>query len=114
MEVIKRIEALIKNKGISKGTFLKAIGQNKSTWGNWERGASKTYYEYIPQIAQYLNVSTDYLFGLSDEPMPRNKNIKFFQAAHSIDNHPPEIVYTNEEESKRISKAPNITTDENL
>jgi transcriptional regulator with XRE-family HTH domain len=63
MEVLTRIENLLKGKKISKKDFLSSLGFNRSTWGNWERGVSKTYYNNLAKIADYFNVSADYLLG---------------------------------------------------
>jgi len=83
MQVLRNIEQLIKEKGINKKIFLEAMGMNKTTWSNWEKGYSSTFYENISKIADYFNVSTDYLLGrteiktaLSEQPLsPRQKEL---------------------------------------
>jgi transcriptional regulator with XRE-family HTH domain len=70
MSILTKIENLIKAKGINKKIFLEAMELNKSTWGDWERGSSSGYYKILDKIAEYLGVSTDYLFGITEKPAP--------------------------------------------
>ncbi|MCL2055193.1 MAG: helix-turn-helix domain-containing protein [Oscillospiraceae bacterium] len=69
MKTLDRIENLLKSRNISKKAFLNYLGYTSSTWGDW-RGGGKTYYDRIHDIAQYFNVTSDYLLGLSDIPNP--------------------------------------------
>jgi len=68
--VLERIIFLIKEKGITEKAFLMEMGFDKSTLGDWKKERSKSYLKYTSIIAQYFNVSTDYLLGLTDERTP--------------------------------------------
>ena len=68
MDTLDRILNLIKEKGVSDLEFTRAIGAtDRNLVRYWEKKATKSYMKYIPQIARYFNVSTDYLHGLKDE-----------------------------------------------
>ena len=70
MNTVERILQLIHEKGINEKTFLDDIGINKSSLWNWKGNITVSYLKYIIQIAKYLNVTTDYLLCLSDNPKP--------------------------------------------
>lgn len=60
--MINKIETLLNQKGISKGKMLSDLGLNKNLFAQWSGGsAPKT--TTILKIAEYFNVSVDYLLG---------------------------------------------------
>lgn len=69
---LKRILELADTKGISDVELAKLLGLNvgNKTISAWKRGYSKTYYSLLPKFSKILGVSTDYLFGLTDNPKP--------------------------------------------
>lgn len=46
------------------------IHVQQSTISNWLRGARSVPAEKVPELAKALGCSTDYLFGLTDQPAP--------------------------------------------
>jgi len=67
---LERILNLLKQKGIKDQILIQAIGLNKSAMSDWKSGRSKSYKKHIDKIADYLGVSSDYLLGRSDDPLP--------------------------------------------
>ena len=65
---LDRVLQLIKEKGISKNKFLKDINLSKNSIDNWEKRGNIPPGDVIAKIAQYFNVSTDYILGLTDIP----------------------------------------------
>ena len=63
LTTIDKIVVLIKEKGISQQQFLKDIGLNKSALADWKKGVNESYKKHIERIADYFNVSVDYLLG---------------------------------------------------
>lgn len=64
MCIIDRITSLLKARGASQIEFSEALSSpkvTKQTITDWKSGKSKSYYEYIPEIANYFGVSCDYL-----------------------------------------------------
>ena len=63
MDTVDKILDLIKQKGVTKQQFLKEVGFDKSAIGDWKRGTTQSYMKHIDKIADYFNVSVDYLLG---------------------------------------------------
>ncbi len=60
-----------KQLGIRTQSDLGAeIHVQQSTVSNWLRGARSVPAEKVPELAKALGCSTDYLFGLTDQPAP--------------------------------------------
>ena len=62
----KRLNELIKEKGIQKQDLAKAIGASKALVTIWTQGKSYPTIMYIIKIADYFDVSADYLLGRKD------------------------------------------------
>lgn len=65
-----RVKALREATGLSRKEFAESIGWYPGTYSGSENGTLPGS-ERIPLLALALGVSTDYLFGLTDEPAPR-------------------------------------------
>lgn len=61
----ERVVGLIQEKGISQAQFCRELEFNKNTIKGWER--SDPSLESLKLVADYFNVSTDYLVGLTDK-----------------------------------------------
>ena len=57
---------LIKINGITKAKLLKDLELNKSSFINWEQRGTIPSGEILSKIANYFNVSIDYLLGNTD------------------------------------------------
>ncbi|PJF38352.1 MAG: hypothetical protein CUN55_17535 [Phototrophicales bacterium] len=55
--------------GKSQEAFAKMLGMEQSHYSRYERGAVRPGPDVVIQIATKLNVTTDYLLGLSDDPI---------------------------------------------
>lgn len=60
-EIFKRICQAMDQKGISQRELMAKIGINENNFGSWRRGKTTTYRKYLPQIAEILGVTVDYL-----------------------------------------------------
>jgi transcriptional regulator with XRE-family HTH domain len=65
-------EARIKNH-LTQEELAEKLGTEKNQISRWENGHKMPRGERLSEIAQTLNVSLDYLMGLSDEPTIRVK-----------------------------------------
>ena len=63
MNTLDRIIMLIKERGITQQQFLKDVGLNKTALSDWKKGVNASYKKHINKIADYFNVSVDYLLG---------------------------------------------------
>lgn len=50
-------------RGISQATLGKAIGVSQKAIDYWERGVNEPKASYIVQLANYFQVTCDYLLG---------------------------------------------------
>lgn len=55
--------------GLDRAAFAESIGAYKATYSAWENGSLPGSSQF-PDLAQALGVSTDYLYGLTDDPTP--------------------------------------------
>ncbi|NDO18057.1 helix-turn-helix transcriptional regulator [Lachnospiraceae bacterium MD329] len=71
---LDRILKLITDNGLTQQEFLKSIGLNKSAISDWKKGLNASYKKHIDKIADYFNVSVDYLLGKTDTPTPEQQD----------------------------------------
>lgn len=63
------LKQLRENAGYSQASFAKAFGSKQSTVAKWETGDREPDFSTTQRIADFFNVSVDYLLG-RDEPSP--------------------------------------------
>ena len=68
MDVALRIRDLMTDRDIKIRTMANRIGIGESTLGGYLRGERTTPYDVLVQLADQLEVSTDYLLGRTDIP----------------------------------------------
>ena len=73
MNTLDKILSLITEKGIQQKTFAENIGVTKHTITDWKNGRSKSYMKYIDKIADFFDVSADYLLEKTDDKSPLPK-----------------------------------------
>ena len=79
MGTIDKILLLMKNNNIAQKTLAEAIGVRKQTISDWKSGKTKSYMRYINKIADFFNVSVDYLLDKTDDESPSaQKTINLF------------------------------------
>lgn len=96
----ERIKPLFDKTGLMNKDLEAEIGIPEKKISDWNAGRLKSYDKYIPQIASYFRVSTDYLLGNTDDPSPvgqkesppqsgepNEKDARIIQWFHSL---PPE------------------------
>ena len=72
MEVEKifrdRLRGLRKKKGVSQKQVAEGLGITEVGYQNYEVGRRKPTFAILPLIADFFNVSLDYLVGRTDNP----------------------------------------------
>lgn len=63
-EILTRLR---KENNLSQQHLAEGLGVGQATICQWESGASMPSYDMIIKLAQFYNVSADFLLGLSDE-----------------------------------------------
>ncbi|MDL2224645.1 helix-turn-helix domain-containing protein [Eubacteriales bacterium OttesenSCG-928-M02] len=62
-----RLQAICESNNTTPTTVAKELGFGNSTATSWKNGA-KPSAEAVTKLANYFNVSTDYLLGRTDAP----------------------------------------------
>ena len=65
-----RLRACREQTGLDRAAFAEKIGAYKATYSAWENGSLPGSSQF-PDLARNLGVSTDYLYGLTDDPSPK-------------------------------------------
>ena len=73
MNTLDKILSLLTEKGIQQKTFAENISVTKHTITDWKNGRSKSYMKYIDKIADFFDVSADYLLEKTDDKSPLPK-----------------------------------------
>lgn len=55
----------MKEQRVSQQEICRYLNLTKHAFSDWKSGKSESYLKYLPQIAEYLDVSVDYLLGKS-------------------------------------------------
>lgn len=71
-EIANNIKKIAKDKGIVLKTMFYEIGIGENTMSNFKKSMPKV--DTLGKIADYLNVSMDYLTGRTTEPAQQNIN----------------------------------------
>lgn len=61
------LKMLRKQRGLSQAAFARDIHASQNTVSQWEKGLRQPNNDTLKEIAEYFNVSTDFLLGISNE-----------------------------------------------
>ena len=79
-EILKygRIRDLRNDHGLTQKQIAKLLNVSQNTYSQYEIGVSRFPLDAVVKLADYYNVSVDYLVGLTDEtvPYPRKRQAK--------------------------------------
>lgn len=75
MDTIDIILKLIKDRGISAARLARDINISSGVMTQWKQRLQKPSASNLDKIADYFNVSTDYLLGKTDVKEPKGKLI---------------------------------------
>lgn len=64
----ERLRLLRSEKGVSQKQVAESLGITETGYQNYEVGRRKPTFDILPAIADFFGVSTDYLFGRTDNP----------------------------------------------
>ncbi len=64
--------------GLTQKQIAKLLSVSQNTYSQYEIGVSRFPLDAVVKLAEYYNVSVDYLVGLTDEtvPYPRKRQAK--------------------------------------
>lgn len=69
----ERLKELRSSKGLTMQQLGKEIGSTKGTISNLENGNKKPSLDMLIKLADYFNISIDYLVGRTDDPFLHQK-----------------------------------------
>lgn len=72
MDTVDRIKELCKELKMNQQALADAVGIKEDTVSNWFRRKSASFSKYLPQIAEALGTTTEYLLTGKKEPAPIN------------------------------------------
>ena len=68
MKLAQRIRAMREDHDLTQTDIAKILNTSQTVYSRYERDERTLPTEKLYTLAQYYNVSTDYLLGLIDEP----------------------------------------------
>lgn len=91
MEFKERLRDLRNKKDITQEEFGKKFNVIKQTVSSWENGNSRPDIDLAARIADYFEVTTDYLLGRTDNPKGyKVETIAAHRSDNPMDDLPPE------------------------
>ena len=70
LSTLEKINELLKQQHKKQKDLTDYLGLTKNTFTNWKLGTSESYKKHINKIAEFFNVSTDYLLGVENKNNP--------------------------------------------
>ena len=68
----ERLKELRQKKGLTQQEIADLVHVNRVTYTNWEKGNREPNFEKLFLLVEYLETTTDYLLGKSDNNTKRN------------------------------------------
>lgn len=63
MDILTNILSLLKEQNKKQIELTNYLGLSKNVFTEWKAGRNNAYMKYLPKIAEFFNVSVDYLIG---------------------------------------------------
>lgn len=101
LNTLDKILRLLKSRNIEQQEFAKAIGVGKYAISEWKNGKTKSYLKHIDKIADFFNVSVDYLLGKTDDKLP---SINLFEGVNMNTFNKQIYEQLTEEERKKVKE----------
>lgn len=76
MSYYPRLRDLREDHDLTQAKLVEILGMHKTTYANYEQGKREPPFELIIQLADFYNVSLDYIAGFTNTPRPLRRNAK--------------------------------------
>lgn len=73
MNTVQIIQEELQSKNIKPSKMMKELGFSNGLFSQWKSGQQKPSVDKLQKIAEYLNVSLEYLLGKTNNPMQSNQ-----------------------------------------
>lgn len=70
----KRLSLILADKGISQSNLANELGVTPAAVNRWCKASQEPEYKILVKIADYLEVSTDFLLGRNEKPLTKLEN----------------------------------------
>lgn len=70
LSTLDKIIFLLKEQGKKQIELCEYVGIKKNAFTSWKAGVNHSYKKHIDKIAEFLNVSVDYLLGVENKNSP--------------------------------------------
>ncbi len=75
MCILNKISDLLKQQHKTQKDLTDYLGLTKNSYSNWKNGNNNSYIKYLPSIAEFLNVSVDFLIGKEKSPLSEESGL---------------------------------------
>ncbi|MEF2293101.1 MULTISPECIES: helix-turn-helix domain-containing protein [Virgibacillus] len=100
-----RLVSLRKEKGKTQEEIAKVIGVTRPAYTAYEKGSRTPDYKILATLANYYNVTIDYLLGHSDQPhLTKEEAFESFINDPELERWYRELPKNNEEDIRRLKK----------
>ena len=69
MDTLNKILTLLKEQKKTQKQLMEHLGLGKTAFTGWKNGENSSYKKHIGKIAEFFDVSTDYLLGIEKKPL---------------------------------------------
>ena len=69
MDVLNKIIELLNTQNKKQVELTNYLGISKNAFTNWKSGNNTSYMKHLPKIAEFFDVSVDYLLGNEVKPI---------------------------------------------
>lgn len=76
MAYYRRLRDLREDRDLTQTQLVEIFGMHKTTYTNYEQGKREIPFELVIRLAEFYNVSIDYIAELTNEPKPLVENPK--------------------------------------
>ena len=85
MEVLTNILTLLKEQNKKQIDLTTYLGLSKNVFTEWKSNRASSYMKYLPQIAEFFDVSVDYLIGKESSANESNFTYALYnELAHDL------------------------------
>jgi len=71
-----RLRDLREDKDLTQIELVRILGMHKTTYTNYEQGKREIPFSLAIRLAEFYNVSLDYIAGLTNDPIPLDQHTK--------------------------------------
>ena len=85
LDILDNILLLLEKKGIQQKKLSDYLGLSKNTITGWKNGNNTSYMKHLPKIAEFFDVSVDYLIGKESSANESNFTYALYnELAHDL------------------------------